>query len=330
MPLTNAQYDSIMRSYNDATLKNRRKLDLHRAIAYREIPRLLAIEGEIAAVSVNTLRQRFRGKDPDFDLEAAIGRLSGERASLLAHAGLPADYLDMPYDCPICHDSGYVDNKKCSCFLQKEIELLYDQSNIREYLKDFGFEMCNLDYYSKDLISETSHKSAYDTAKETLEGCIGFVRDFECTFQNLLFYGETGVGKTFFSLCIAKELMDRQINVVYFTAADLFELFAACQFHAKENEGSLELKANLMNCDLLIVDDIGTEQTGAFTTMQLYRCIDKRILNKKSTIISTNLSLDQFHDRYSERTFSRILSNYTMIKLFGNDIRIQKKLSGGV
>lgn len=330
MPLTNAQYDSIMRSYQEAVLRNQHKLDLHRQIAYQAIPRLTEIDTAVARSSMEALKNRFQKIENGFSLDERLLELSKERISCLRDAGLPDNYLDMTYDCNICKDKGFIDNQKCSCFLQKEIELLYNQSNIRTYIRDFGFDKCNLDYYSKDVIGGSTKMSAYDTAKKALSDSKSFVADFDTDFKNLLFFGETGVGKTFFSLCIAKELMDTQHNVVYFTAADLFELFANSQFRSQENNRAAELKGNLMNCDLLIIDDLGTEYPNNFAAMQLYQCIDKRILSEKSTIISTNLSLDLLKTRYSERTFSRIISNYTAIKLFGNDIRLQKKLNGGL
>ena len=154
-----------------------------------------------------------------------------------------------------------------------------------------------------------------------------FVRNFGSSFENLFFYGDTGVGKTFLSHCIARELIEQSFCVIYFTAFDLFDLFARYTFSSSEE--AKDAHANIFDCDLLIIDDLGTELTNSFVSSQLFLCINERILRKKSTIISTNLPLDRFMETYSERTFSRISSNYTIIKLFGNDIRIQKKLLGG-
>ena len=125
----------------------------------------------------------------------------------------------------------------------------------------------------------------------------------------------------------ARELIEQSFCVIYFTAFDLFDLFARYTFSSSEE--AKDAHANIFDCDLLIIDDLGTELTNSFVSSQLFLCINERILRKKSTIISTNLPLDRFMETYSERTFSRISSNYTIIKLFGNDIRIQKKLLGG-
>ena len=135
------------------------------------------------------------------------------------------------------------------------------------------------------------------------------------------------MGKTFLSHCIARDLIDSSHSVIYFSAYDLFDLLAQNTF--TRSEDSAELNEHIFDCDLLIIDDLGTELTNSFVTSQLFLCINERLLREKSTLISTNLSLKQFKETYSERVFSRISSNYTMVKLIGNDIRIQKKLKGG-
>ena len=142
-----------------------------------------------------------------------------------------------------------------------------------------------------------------------------------------MIYGDTGVGKTFLTHCIAKELLDRSFFVLYFTSFDLFDLLSKNTF--QKDRQSADMASFIYDCDLLIIDDLGTELTNSFVSSQLFCCINERIMNKKATIISTNLTMEDFLDTYSERTFSRVSSNYTMIKLIGNDIRIQKRLLGG-
>ena len=137
------------------------------------------------------------------------------------------------------------------------------------------------------------------------------------------FYGDTGIGKTFLSNCIAKELLDSRHSVIYFTAFQLFDILSKGVF--KRDEEALLSHRNIFDCDLLIIDDLGTELSNSFTTSQLFLCINERILRQKSTIISTNLGMNQLADIYSERVLSRISSNYTLLKLFGADIRILKR-----
>ena len=207
------------------------------------------------------------------------------------------------------------------------VDLLYRQSNVEELLKAENFSQFSLDYYSDSLTSTGTPLTSREAAAAALEKSQAFVRNFGSSFENLFFYGDTGVGKTFLSHCIARELIEQSFCVIYFTAFDLFDLFARYTFSSSEE--AKDAHANIFDCDLLIIDDLGTELTNSFVSSQLFLCINERILRKKSTIISTNLPLDRFMETYSERTFSRISSNYTIIKLFGNDIRIQKKLLGG-
>ena len=152
-----------------------------------------------------------------------------------------------------------------------------------------------------------------------------FVADFDHpdTFSNLYLYGDTGIGKTFLSNCVAKELLDRGHSVIYFTAFQLFDILSKGVF--EKDEDALAAHQNIFTCDLLIIDDLGTELSNSFTTSQLFLCLNERILRKKSTIISTNLGMNQIADIYSERVLSRISSNYTLLKLFGADIRILKR-----
>ena len=152
---------------------------------------------------------------------------------------------------------------------------------------------------------------------------IDFIDHFDDTFSNLYFYGDTGIGKTFLSNCVAKELMDHGHSVIYFTAFQLFDILSKGVF-AKDEE-AIAANENIFTCDLLIIDDLGTELTNSFTTSQLFLCLNERILHRKSTIISTNLGLSQLTDLYSERILSRIMDNYVLIKLFGEDIRMQKR-----
>jgi DNA replication protein DnaC len=155
--------------------------------------------------------------------------------------------------------------------------------------------------------------------------CQDFINDFDHKPKNLFLYGETGVGKTFLSNCVAKELLDRSYSVIYFTAFQLFDIFSKGVF--EKDADAIAANQNIFDCDLLIIDDLGTELSNSFTTSQLFLCVNERILRNKSTIISTNLNMNQIADTYSERTLSRILSSYTTIRLTGDDIRIRKRQS---
>ena len=328
MPLKNSQYDEIMRAYNRRQLHNKHLLDQHTQEAYGRIPRLEEIDHEIASLSMKKARSLLgAGPAESFDLESAIADLSEERKCLLRAFGYPDDYLTLQYDCPLCRDTGYVGTEKCSCYKKAAIELLYTQSNIREILEKENFEHFSFQYYSSEFTDPQSGVTALDAAHQAYDKAWYFIDSFGEEFNNLIIYGDTGVGKTYLTHCIAKELLDRSFFVLYFSAFDLFDLLSKNTF--QKDIQSADMASFIYDCDLLIIDDLGTELTNSFVSSQLFCCINERIINKKATIISTNLDMNVFQETYSERIFSRISSNYIMIKLMGNDIRIQKKLLGG-
>jgi len=250
--------------------------------------------------------------------------LSQQRDTLLSAGGFALDYLDPVYECPDCKDTGYIDGRKCHCFRQAIINTVYAQSNIREILRRENFDHFSYSYYSDEDISPTTGLSALATARHAVEECHHFIDAFDNKPQNLFFYGGTGVGKTFLTNCVAKELLDKGYSVIYFTAFQLFDILSKGVF--EKDADAIAAHHNIFDCDLLVIDDLGTELSNAFTTSQLFLCVNERLLRHKSTIISTNLSFQQIADIYSERTFSRICGDYTMIKLFNQmDIRILKQ-----
>ena len=300
MPLQNYQYDTIMREYNRRQARNRRIQEEHLAEAYEKIPRLREIDEEVATLSARKARALISRQEVGIeDLRNDIALLSQERTALLLSSGYPADYLEMSYTCPLCQDTGYIGSQKCSCFKKAEIELLYTQSNLKEILEKENFDHFSFDFYSDTITNDSTGLTERETARRAYKMAKEFVADFDNSFQNLFFYGDTGVGKTF----LAGSAFSRGSD-------------------APDDEP-------IFDCDLLIIDDLGTELTNSFVSSQLFLCINERIMRKKSTIISTNLKLEDFSATYSERTFSRIASNYQMTKLVGKDIRIQKIFLGG-
>ena len=260
-------------------------------------------------------------------LREDIKALSDRKAALLTSHGYPADYLEMHYHCPDCQDTGYIGQEKCHCFRQAVIDLLYTQSNIREILEEENFDHFSFRYYSDTAVSPATGLSSLATMKKLVSECMDFIRNFDTEFQNFFFYGDTGVGKTFLSHCIARELLKTAHSVIYFSAFELFDLLGRTTFQRTETEEETKnMHAYIFDCDLLIIDDLGTELTNSFISTQLFLCINERLARRKSTIISTNLGLNVFRDTYSERVFSRITSSYKMRKFFGDDIRFLKKL----
>lgn len=328
MGLTNTQFNTIMRDYQRQQAANRQTLSDRTEEIYSRFPEFSELDSRIASASTSCARALLSdGSCSVNDLKKQIALLSRRKADILKQAGYPADYLQPVYRCPDCQDTGYIGTQKCHCFRQAIIDLLYMQSNLRENLETENFSALSMKYYSDQITDPVTGLTAAQTAHRTVEECRRFVKDFDQKFENIFLYGETGLGKTFLSHCIAKELLDTTHSVIYFSAFRLFELFADSAFGRSDHSSQSELEQHIFECDFLIIDDLGTELVNSFVSSQLFLVLNERILRKKSTLISTNLDLGTFADTYSERVFSRISSNYLMLKLIGDDIRIQKKIS---
>ncbi|MGN0481775.1 MAG: ATP-binding protein [Lachnospiraceae bacterium] len=327
MPLTNTQYDAIMRQYNLIQARNRQATRQRRDEVYEAHPDILAIDNEIIALSSSSGPAIIMGGMTMDEYRNKLAQLNRERCRLLMSHGYPADYLDGVYDCKICHDTGYVDNKKCRCFNKRAIDLLYTQSNIKNIISSENFNTFCLDYYSDsgNRIDSTTNDTPRAHMVKNLKVAKDFVKDFDSCNENLLFYGDTGVGKTFLSNCIADELIRTTHSVIYLTAIEFFDVFSSEAFRTADISQELPESHYCLDCDLLIIDDLGTELTNSFTVSKLFYCLNERILRKKSTIISTNMDLENLRDKYDERIFSRILSNYRILYFYGDDIRIRKK-----
>lgn len=330
MGLTNEQYNTIMRDYQRQQSRSHQELMQRIEEIYSRFPEFSEIDDAIASQSTAYARRLLSDEASTTDeLRAKIAELSAQRTQLLLQAGYPADYLSPQYRCRDCQDTGYIGSEKCHCFRQAAIDLLYTQSNLREILTSENFSSFSLKYYSEQITDPVTGLNAAQTARRTLEECRRFVRDFDKSFENLFLYGDTGLGKTFLSHCIAKELLESTHSVIYFSSFRLFELFADSTFGKNGSGSQADLEQHIFDCDFLIIDDLGTELVNSFVASELFHVLNERILRRKSTLISTNLALSTFADTYSERVFSRISSNYTMLKLIGDDIRIQKKISAG-
>ena len=324
MALSNVQYDEIMREYQKEQLSNRHILQAREAKLRSDIPQLQDIDNQIAELSVASARKMLEGDTNALsELKSKLASLRMKKQTLLSENGYASDYLEPIFTCKDCKDTGYIQGEKCHCFKQKIINVVYSQSNIREILSRENFSTFSYEYYSDEYRNPNTGLSSLDTIHRAVEECRRFIDDFDNKPKNLFFYGDTGVGKTFLSNCVAKELLEKGKSVIYFTAFQLFDILSKGVFD--RDADAIAAHQNIFDCDLLIIDDLGTELSNSFTTSQLFLCINERILRRKSTIISSNLGIKDILDTYSERTFSRISSNYTIINLFGDDIRIKKR-----
>ncbi|WP_291637352.1 ATP-binding protein [Clostridium sp.] len=272
-------------------------------------------------LSISALKSIYNRDEYLHALREKIIDLRVKKSELLVSNGFDMEYLNLHYRCTKCQDTGFIGNTKCSCFKQKVVDVYYTGSELRGMLKTHNFDNFKLDYYpsrKSDLESESPRKNI----EKILSKSMRFLKNFDTTDENLLFYGSSGTGKTFLSHCITKELLDKGSFVVYRTAEELIKTLKEIRFNGDTSSEEL-----LINCDLLIIDDLGTEQISDFTKTEMFNLLNTKLLKQKKMLVSTNLTLENLLHTYTERITSRLLGNFTLCKFFGDDIRIKKNLS---
>ena len=322
MNLSAAHYDAIMREYDNQRLENMHAFNGRVQDVYDKYPMIKQIDEQISELAENFATSFTTKNGMNFEeYRRKLADLRMEKEALLKCYQIAPETLQMQYRCPDCKDTGYIDNEKCHCFRQRIIDEMYQQSNLREILKAENFSTLTYEYYDKENL---------DKMKIAIDRCKNFAENFDKTFENILLCGTVGIGKTFLSNCIAKEVLDQGHSVLYLSAFQLFDLMAKNSFSGNASKEDFVAKQypHIFESDLLIIDDLGTELANSFTMAGFFLVINERILRKKSTLISTNLSPEEILTTYTERTASRIISNYTMLKLSGSDIRLKKKLGG--
>ena len=317
MALTNAQYDTIIQGYNRRRLDSRKLLEERTREIYDKLPEYKNLDELTATLSVQQGKKNILGESNALDeLKDILEYLNRQKKLILTGAGYSVNYLDPVYTCSYCKDTGFIDGEKCHCFKQAMLNMLYEQSNIREVLLNESFDDISYAYQQGEDL--TRLQNAVAKARN-------FTENFDLDYQNLLFYGTVGTGKSFLSNCIANALIEKGHSVIYFSAGDLFAKLSEFAFRKNGKDSGTNPYEDIYNCDLLVLDDLGTELTNSFVVSQLFTCLNERHLRRKSTVISTNLPLEDLRDRYSDRIFSRIISNYDICKLSGQDVRIYKK-----
>ena len=323
MALSNSQYNAIMREYERLQAESRSELRARKEKIYAAVPKLRALELQAG----NSAMERFRTALKTGNRAAVEGfsgelrDLEAEKRRLLAEAGYPADALEPRFRCPDCRDTGMADGQRCHCFKARAAELLYSQSGLRRIIERENFDRFSLELYDDQRVITKVGMTERAYMEKQLERCRRYAAGFREKRENLLFRGNTGVGKSFLSHCIAKELIDQGFAVLYLGAAELFECMAAVSMDREEDLSRKEQYDLIFSADLLIIDDLGTEMMNSLTISQFFNLLNARDVPEKGTVISTNLSLTMLRDTYTERITSRILSGYSIIELYGDDLR---------
>lgn len=291
----------------------------HKLKAEQEIPELRALNAQIAQAGLQAAKAIGMKENADVyiaELAAQNLQAQAKRNALLQQAGFPEDYLTMPYACSKCCDTGYCGGLRCSCFDKLLADLAWADLAAHAPLARNTFESFRLSFYSKRVDPQTGF-APYDRMQEILELCKRYAAEFHTHSASLFLYGETGLGKTHLSLAIAGEVVAKGFDVIYGSAQNLLDQIEREHFK-RENEGATQA---ILDCDLLIVDDLGSEFSTQFTVSAVYNIVNTRLQAEKPVIISTNLPVKELEKRYTRRITSRIFGSYTTLAFCGSDIR---------
>ena len=288
----------------------------------KKYPDLKKLNGLIKETGVRIVETAFSHegdiKKKIKDIEAEYDANIGFRKTFLETYGYPGDYFDVKYECSLCNDEGYDENgKMCICMKRALALATYESSGIGKLMSKQSFDNFSLGYYDAGR-ERDNMKLVYDACKE-------YADEFTSkTTESMLFCGTTGLGKTHLSTSIAKCVIDRGFDVVYETAQKLFDDFEHEKFSRGYSEMGNSSTEKYFDCDLLIIDALGTELSTQFTVSCLYNLINTRINNEKPMIINTNLDRNELRQRYADRITSRLFGEFSVMPFCGRDIRIKK------
>ncbi|QSZ27092.1 ATP-binding protein [Aceticella autotrophica] len=323
----NNAVQEVLRQYEIKRDNSLRENLKKREEIYNKIPEILKIDDDIKNIGFEISRSIFnepqQSKKLLLKLKEKLFDLKERKAYLLKLNGYPEDYMEPKYECKLCKDTGYINGRRCNCFEQKLINIYYKQSSIENIVKRENFATFDMNFYSDKALGDKP--SPRSNIKKILETSLTFIRNFNNERESLFFYGNSGLGKTFLCNCIAKELLDKGKVVLYRTSSDLIEDLRANKLNSDNNSYSSYFEL-LKQCDLLIIDDLGTESITAFSLQEIFNIINTRLLMCKKFIISTNLSISEIMVIYPERIYSRIFGNFKMLNFYGEDIRLKSKI----
>ena len=318
MALSNGQVQEIQRILSERQLEVHRRYLEKREEIFRKLPELEELEEKVRAFSLSVAGEVQQGnREGLLRLKEEIGKLHQEKEALLKTAGYRIkDVEEEEHFCPLCQDTGYVDGKKCQCFLKLQGELLYRQSRMGAVLERENFSKFQLERFdNKEKLGQCGNKTLREYIKEIRDYLTNYCEEYPKNNRSILFTGSTGTGKTYFLHSIAKALLDRGVSVLYFTATGLFEYFSK-RMREEDTEDYIE------EVDVILIDDLGTEFSNSFTTSRFFALLNQRILDRKTMLISTNLNFKELRETYSDRVVSRFMSDYEIIPLYGKDQRL--------
>ena len=334
--MANEILNALLKEYEQKKVRAEIAADERKEDLYKKIPRLQTLENEINNSALSTAKDILNKKYTALSsLSDKIDSLKKEKEAILKENHIDTNYLKPQYECPLCKDTGYVQKENyqtemCSCLKQKLLNISFNKSNMSNLDKE------NFSTFNELLFSNEANLEKYRFAispRENMikikEKSIEFVQNFDNPdYKNLLFLGNTGLGKTFLSNCIANEVLKLGKTVLYQTAPVLLENIIDYKLN-KQKANLEDINKSVLETDLLIIDDLGTESLNSMKLSELFTIINTRILNLNhkitKTIISTNLNINEIFSKYEERIGSRIAGYYDIYCFFGDDIRFKKR-----
>lgn len=309
-------------------LKAEKSADRRREEIYMKFPRIRELEKKISSCGVMAARAVVSGGDVVSQMEYLRDQnltMQKEVSEILISNGYDKDVFEPRYVCKKCNDTGYYEENGrtlvCRCLKNTLISCACDELNRTAPLSLSTFDSFSLDYYDKN-IDNASGVSPYNHMSSVLRYCQNYAQNFYTHSESILMKGATGLGKTHLSLAIANEAIKKGFGVIYTSAPTLVSRLEKNYFSNADDDAALNM---LLECDLLIIDDLGTEFHGQFSVSQLYNIFNSRMLSNKPVIINTNLTLREMEKIYSERFVSRVCGNAQKLDFLGRDIRIRKK-----
>lgn len=313
-------YEKVLADYKKKQddLENKRNEKIEDL--YKKVPIIKKIDDRINAIGIKSGINLLKGIEVDFKGE--LEELKDAKDAQLITNGYKLDYLEDKYECEKCKDTGFIGLEECSCFKQAIAREYYKMSNLDKVLDRENFLSFDFNVFSDEIIEEEDI-SPRENIKEIVRASEKFIRNFENPEEyNLLFFGSTGLGKTFMLNCIAKELLDLGYTVIYQTSHNLLGIVEEYKFSKTDNIKESKRKYDyLLEADLLIIDDLGTESANVFTISELFNILNTRNLREKKILISTNLSPGEISRTYTDRIYSRILDKFNIYKFIGSDLR---------
>ncbi len=333
--MTDKNLDSLLSEYEEKRRKANMEVEANISKLYTQFPILETIDDEINKYSINKTKSILSGKGDTKNYDIEIENLKLKKEKFIKENKIDTNLFKPNYECKICNDTGYVQDEKnktimCSCLKQKLLDLAYNKSNLSD-IKNENFDNFNINLFSDEAntkkykIKSSPRKNILNIKKE----CLKFIDNFDSLEEkNLFFCGNTGLGKTYMSNAIANEILKKGKTVLYQTAPVLLETVIDGKFNRYKNQNVDSFYKNVLTVDLLIIDDLGTENINSMTVSELFTILNTRLLNLNNkptkTIISTNLSIEQIFKVYEERIGSRIAGYYNIFQFAGEDLRLKR------